>query len=187
MAEVANIFMFLSMFLAVVVVPLAQGSDDLTRKIRPGKEKVTQIHCYYHNVDHGDNPTTVTVAMAPNSMKSPTGFGIVRVLDNPLTTGPDPKSKLVGRAHGIYAVDGAFDFNILMLVDLAFTDGIYNGSTVNVVGRNHVAAGVRDTPIVGGTGVFAFARGIVTMTNYYLNFTSGLDAIIEYNLTIIHY
>ncbi|KAK6946402.1 Dirigent protein [Dillenia turbinata] len=182
MAKAANLLMLLSMF--VVLAPLAQGADDLIRKIRPGKEKVTRLSLYYHNVEHGDNPTTLTVAQAANSANSPTAFGMVKIIDNPLTIRPDPKSKLVGRAHGLYAYQGAFDFDILMVVDLAFTDGIYNGSTLNIVGRNHNAVHVRDTPIVGGTGVFAFARGIATISTYFLNLTSGLDVILLFNLTI---
>ncbi|KAH1040334.1 hypothetical protein J1N35_042077 [Gossypium stocksii] len=36
--------------------------------------------------------------------------------------------------------------------------GKYNGSTLSVLGRNEVLSAVREMPIVGGSGVFRFAR-----------------------------
>ncbi|QHO44622.1 hypothetical protein S83_018944 [Arachis hypogaea] len=65
-------------------------------------------------------------------------------------------------------------------------EGKYNGSTVSLLGRNAVFSGVREMSIVGGSGVFRFARGYAQAKTVWLNTTSG-DAIVEYNVYVLHY
>ncbi|CAI0388286.1 unnamed protein product [Linum tenue] len=83
--------------------------------------------------------------------------------DNPLTLDPELNSTTVGRAQGLYGVASRTDATFMELFNFVFkADGEYRGSTVTVLGRNHIlAAGIREMPVVGGTGVFGFARGKV--------------------------
>ena len=106
--------------------------------------------------------------------------------DDPLTVGPEPGSKLVGKAQGIYASASQDDLGFLMVMNFAFTEGKYNGSTLSLLGRNAVLSTVREMPIVGGSGLFRFARGYAQAKTHWVNFTSG-DAVVEYNVYAFHY
>ena len=118
--------------------------------------------------------------------KSATLFGGVAVLDDPLTVGPEPSSKLVGRAQGMYAAASQKEFGLLMVMNFAFMEGKYNGSTLSVLGRNTIFSKVREMPIIGGSGVFRYARGYVEARTYSFNVKSG-DAVVEYNVYAFHY
>lgn len=95
-------------------------------------------------------------------------------------------SKLVGRAQGFYAQAAQQEIGLLMAMNFAFIEGKYNGSTITVLGRNTVFSKVREMPVVGGSGLFRFARGYVQARTHWLNMTSG-DAIVEYNIYVLHY
>ncbi|KAK6916693.1 Dirigent protein [Dillenia turbinata] len=69
---------------------------------------------------------------------------------------------MVGRAHGLAALDGVSELNLRMTMDLAFTDGKYNGSTLNLAGGNHIAQHVRGIPITGRTAVVPQAQGQIS-------------------------
>ena len=118
--------------------------------------------------------------------KSATFFGTVLVMDDPLTVGPEPSSKLVGRAQGIYASTSQEEVGFLMALTFAFMDGKYNGSSLSVLGRNAVFSGVREMPIVGGSGLFRFARGYAQARTHTSNFQTG-NAVVEYNVYVFHY
>ncbi|MBA0861137.1 hypothetical protein Goshw_024836, partial [Gossypium schwendimanii] len=49
--------------------------------------------------------------------------------------------------------------SFLMAYNFAFIEGKYNGSNLSVLGRNPVFSAVREMPVIGGSGVFRFARG----------------------------
>lgn len=149
------------------------------------REKLTHLHFYFHDIVSGKNPTAVRVAEAEKTDSSPTGFGAVVVMDDPLTQGPEPSSKLVGRAQGIYTSASQSELGLLMVLNYVFSEGKYNGSTLSVLGRNSVFSAVREMPIVGGTGVFRFARGYAQARTHTLE-RSG-DAVVEYNLYVYHY
>ncbi|XP_076931591.1 dirigent protein 21-like [Bidens hawaiensis] len=150
------------------------------------KEKLTHIHFYFHDIISGDHPTVVRVAEAPTSNTSSTFFGITAVIDDLLTAGPEPTSKVVGRAQGIYAFDGLNDARLLMALNYVFTEGKYNGSTLSILGSNALFSPVREMPIVGGSGLFRFARGYALAKTYSRNASTG-DAIVEYNVYVLHY
>ncbi|KAI3861398.1 hypothetical protein MKW98_000350 [Papaver atlanticum] len=149
-----------------------------------GKEKVTKLHFYFHDTISGNNPTGVVVARAATTAQSPTGFGLLAIIDDPLTEGPEITSKLIGRAQGLVGFASQEELASLMALSYVFTDGKLNGSTISIVTRNPIMNPVREFPVVGGTGLFRFARGIANVKTYWANATSG-DAIVEYN-SIIH-
>lgn len=157
--------------------------DLLRPAIGFGEEKTSQLHFNFHDKVGGHNPTAVQVASAPSN-KSPLGFGTVMVMDDPLTEGPEPTSNPVGRAQGLHVSASQETMALLMAMNFAFLDGKYNGSSLTVLGRNTLLSDVREMPVVGGSGLFRFARW------YALAHTHQFDAetaIVEYNVYVVDF
>ncbi|QHO07061.1 Dirigent protein [Arachis hypogaea] len=159
---------FIIMFLTVAVaVTTSAKHDSFSHEllfstelgISQQDEKLTHLHFFFHDIVSGTNQTAVRVAAAPSSETSPTGFGSVVMMDDPLTETADRSSKIVGRAQGMYGSASQSELGLLMVMSFAFTEGEYNGSSLSVLGRNTVESAVREMPIVGGSGVFRFCRG----------------------------
>ncbi|XP_073131232.1 dirigent protein 22-like [Henckelia pumila] len=150
------------------------------------KQKSTKLRFFYHDVISGKNPSTVTVAQSNNTLQSPTFFGLVEVIDAPLTVGPEPDSQIIGRAQGIYVLASLEELSLFMSFNLVFTDGMYNGSTLSVLGHNPIFHKYREMAIVGGSGVFRLARGIAATRTVWLNLTTG-DGVSEYHVVALHH
>ncbi|TYI88111.1 hypothetical protein E1A91_D04G184100v1 [Gossypium mustelinum] len=126
-----------------------------------------------------------SLAEAPlTNRSSPLIFGDVYLVDDPLTIEPDVNSKMVGKAQGSYVVVSQGELSLLMVLNFAFTEGKYNGSTLSVLGRNEILSAVREMPIVGGSGVFRFARGYAQAKTHSI---TQIHAIVEYNVFVFHY
>ena len=108
------------------------------------------------------------------------------MIDNRLTTGVPVNSTLVGKAQGIYAAVGQHDLSALMVMNFAFKTGKYNGSTISILGRNEVLTKVREMPVIGGSGLFRFARGYVEARTMWFDQKTG-DATVEYSCYVMHY
>ncbi|KAJ1273349.1 hypothetical protein BS78_06G273100 [Paspalum vaginatum] len=135
------------------------------------EKKLTHFHFYFHEVPVGaPNATSVLVA---SQHKDGSTFGDIRVFDNALREGPDPASKLIGRARGLGARASVDGTGALTTIDFVFTDyGKYSGSTLATVGH-FIRSDTVERSIVGGTGVLQFARGyfttdIISSTDLYL-------------------
>ncbi|KAH7864424.1 hypothetical protein Vadar_029483 [Vaccinium darrowii] len=177
----------------VIAMPIVHGIDESPQAVAKWfenlpkmKEKLTKFHFYFHDQVSGKNPTSVTVVKANATSQLPNFFGLVEVIDNVLTVGPEANSTTVGRAQGMYVADGLLIGAAEMSFSFVFTSGRYNGSTLSLLGRNEVLKTYREMPIVGGSGVFRLARGIATARTYSFNLTTG-DAIVEYNVVVLHY
>ncbi|CAA6664411.1 unnamed protein product [Spirodela intermedia] len=162
LARVAVFFLCLSLVIVQGYVVREESPHNL------GKEKVTQLHFFFHDTVTGKNPTAVLVAK-PNGT-FPFNFGSLMVIDDVLTTGVDRASKVVGNAQGFYALTGLTDLSLVLAVDFGFTTGKYNGSSFSVMSRN--------------PGQFRMARGVAFLTTRVLR---GINAIVEYNVTLLHY
>ncbi|XP_030482385.2 dirigent protein 22 [Cannabis sativa] len=149
-------------------------------------EKVSHLHFYFHDVVVGRNPTTLVVAEGKAMKNSSTGFGFVVMMDDPLTVGPELRSKQVGRAQGMYGSASQSEWGLLMVLNYVFTEGKYNGSTLSILGRNAVFSEVREMPIVGGSGLFRFARGYAQAKTHKFDLKTG-NAVVEYNVYVLHY
>ena len=149
------------------------------------REKLTHLHFYLHNVVSSPNATAVKVAEAETTNTSSVKFGLVVVIDDPLTVGPDPTSKQVGRAQGIAASASQSEVGPLMVLNYVFTVGKYNGSTLSILGRSAFSSAVRELPIVGGSGVFRFARGYALARTYAYN-ASTHNATGEYDVYVLN-
>ncbi|XP_022884534.1 dirigent protein 19-like [Olea europaea var. sylvestris] len=150
------------------------------------KEKLTHFRVYWHDILSGQKPTSIQIVKPPSSVLASSGFGIVSMIDNPLTVGPELKSKLVGRAQGFYALASQEELGLLMTMNFVFDEGKYNGSTITVMGRNAVLNKVREMPVIGGSGLFRFARGYVEARTHTFDLKTG-DATVEYNVYVLHY
>ncbi|KAH7671145.1 Dirigent protein [Dioscorea alata] len=152
---------------------------------KPLKEKLSHLHFYFHDIVSGRNPTAIPITRPLNS-SSFALFGMVTVMDDPLTTGPEPNSTVIGRAQGFYAAAAQSELGFLQAMNLHFSSGKYNGSVLTVLGRNAPLHTVREMPVVGGAGLFRFARGYALAHTHWIDLTSG-DAIVEYNVYVLHF
>ncbi|KAI5647870.1 hypothetical protein M9H77_33875 [Catharanthus roseus] len=163
-----------------------EAVESWLKNLHHHKEKVTKLHFYFHDTPSAKNPTTIIVAKANTTLTSPTLFGMVSVIDDPLTIGPEPTSKIVGRAQGLFSAADQHELGLLMCMTYVFTGGKYNGSTLSVLGHNPVFHNHRELSIVGGSGVFRLARGVAMAKTYSFNTTTG-DAVVEYDVVVVHY
>ncbi|XP_022743512.1 dirigent protein 22-like [Durio zibethinus] len=190
--RLSSTFLFLCTLLCFsIALVVSAKSDGFSNIISPAKlglkrEKLTHLHFYFHDIVSGRNPTAVRVADAAMTNKSQTGFGAVVMVDDPLTVAPERNSKLVGKAQGIYASAAQEEVGLLMVMNFAFMEGKYNGSSLSLLGRNTVFSTVREMPIVGGSGLFRFARGYAQAKTHIFDIKSG-DAVVEYNVYVFHY
>lgn len=154
------------------------------------REKKTNLHFFLHDTLRGAKPSAVMVAhsnLFPIGDNNPTPFGSTFVIDDPLTEGPEPTSKIIGNARGAYiSTNQDKDLTLVMLIDFGFTTGKFNGSSFSVFSRNPVTEADREVAIVGGREKFRFARGFAKLKTQFFNYTNG-DAVIEYHATILHY
>ncbi|KAK4414524.1 Dirigent protein 23 [Sesamum alatum] len=155
--------------------------DDLLESITVSRmEKTTHLHFYFQEVLSGKNPTAVKI------IGDGRGFGTTLMIDDALTQGLGRDSKVIGRAQGMYSSAAQNDIAFLMVVTFAFTEGMYNGSSISMLGRNHVVDDVREMPIVGGSGAFRFARGYALAHTVWFDPNTG-DASVEYNVSVVHF
>ncbi|XP_009610660.1 dirigent protein 23-like [Nicotiana tabacum] len=177
----------LLVILLVTIFAWAEGQDkeSWAKRVESGKEVVTTLQFYFHDKLSGSNPSAVRIAQAAETNNSATIFGALMMIDDPLTIGPDPTSKLLGRARGLYGSAGQTDLGLIMVINYGFTDGIYQGSSFSLLSLNPAMNPVREMAIVGGTGLFRLARGYAIAQTYSAN-PNG-DAIVGYNVTIVTY
>lgn len=160
---------------------------------KPVQLKKTHLRFFVHDTLSGKNPSVVQIAGPATSKpkpNDPTPFGTLFALDDLLTEGPELTSKVVGNAQGMYlSSNQGKDLTLVMYIDLGFTTGKFNGSSLSVFSRNPVYEGAqggrREMAVVGGRGKFRYAKGVVFVTTNYLNVTNG-DAILEYNVEVVH-
>ncbi|XP_021286831.1 dirigent protein 23-like [Herrania umbratica] len=185
MAKLGGILLIISLAAAM---PWAQSFrvQSWAARVEGKQEMVTNLQFYFHDTVSGKNPSAIRVAKAPDTEKSPTLFGAILMADDPLTESPDPNSKLLGRAQGLYGSAGQTELGLIMAMSFCFTDGKYDGSSISILGKNSALTPVREMPVVGGTGLFRLARGYAIAKTHWLDITTG-DAIVSYNVTVVHY
>jgi len=145
-------------------------------------ERITQLHFYMHDVTLGPNATAIPVA-APLGNSTIPGFGTVFVIDDALTAGPSPNSRLIGRAQGMYISDSFKEYSLLLLFTVVLKSGKHNGSTISIQGADRIDLPLREVSVVGGTGRFRFARGYAGIMTHSLDATT---VVLKLNVTVIH-
>ncbi|KAI4375642.1 hypothetical protein MLD38_013493 [Melastoma candidum] len=187
MAKLASFLMF--------VVVFATFSHEIARALIPcpipidillcQTTTVTKIRFYMHGSGVGGNETAYRIANSSITNQSPTMFGFLDIFDNLLTETPDPTSNTVGRMQGFFASADLNEFATYNSYNVYFTSGVYNGSTINIAGRDPVLSDNRELFVSGGTLYFRLATGIVTLrTIPGDNVTT--NTVFEYNVTVIH-
>ncbi|KAJ0087870.1 hypothetical protein Patl1_32907 [Pistacia atlantica] len=129
-------------FLTFLIISTFTIADQFSEVLAPEKlglkeEKLTHLHFYFHDIVSGPKPSAVRVAQAAVTNSSQTAFGAVNVMDDALTEAPEPGSKVVGRAQGIYASASQSELGLLMVLNFAFTEGKFNGSALRHFGPQH--------------------------------------------------
>ncbi|KAJ9697799.1 hypothetical protein PVL29_007092 [Vitis rotundifolia] len=179
---------FIFLIFSYATIPTFGEEYSYVKRVNPKKmkilkEKLSHFRLYWHDIVSGSNPTSIQVVEPVKN--SSTYFGSINMIDNPLTIGPKLSSKMVGKAQGFYSSAAQEEFGLLMVMNFVFIDGKYNGSTFTVLGRNKVLSKVREMEVIGGSGLFRFAKGYVQAKTYMFN-TTG-DATVEYNAYVRHY
>ncbi|KAM0946317.1 putative dirigent protein [Dioscorea sansibarensis] len=179
--------LLLALLILLLTINTTTSSSSSSEKLkRMRKRKLTHFTVYWHDIVSGPNPSGAMVAQAPTTNTSTTAFGLVRIIDNPLTKGPTMSSDLLGRAQGFYASTSLESVGLMMAMNFAFISGKYNGSTVTILGRNEVFTEVREMPVIGGSGLFRWAQGYAQARTAMLNLTTG-DAVVKYDVHVMHY
>nr|CAB3491089.1 unnamed protein product [Digitaria exilis] len=149
----------------------------------PSGQKELHLRVYWQDRASG-NATVVTVAKAASTNTSTTRFSAVNVMDDALTVGQNMNtSKIIGHAQGIYVSDSIETSSVMMAMNFVFIEGPYKGGSIAIFGPNFIEREVREMSIIGGTGVFRYARGYVQARSVWLN-PSTADATIKYDIFV---
>ncbi|KZV47466.1 dirigent protein 21 [Dorcoceras hygrometricum] len=106
-------------------------------------------------------------------------------VDDLITEEPGRHSKELGRIQGIIASSDLRVLAFTLNLNIIFTTGKYNGSTLCVSGRNEIFDMKRELAIVGGTGTFAMARGRYIQKTYSMD-PSANYGVLECSIHVTH-
>ncbi|KAF8013350.1 hypothetical protein BT93_I1250 [Corymbia citriodora subsp. variegata] len=147
-------------FLIFLLLSLASqlSSARPSKELKPCKHIVLHMHGVIFN---GSNLADATGA----AVTSPVGlgnffFGQVYVFDNPMTKDQNLLSPPMAQAQGFYFYHMKTNYSAWMAFTLVFNSTEHKG-TIDVMGSNFIPAKTRNLSIVGGTGDFFMARGIL--------------------------
>ncbi|KAD4178394.1 hypothetical protein R6Q59_021985 [Mikania micrantha] len=128
------------------------------------KKPCKRFVVYYHDIlFNGTNAANATSATVANHTKLGNfNHGMLVVFDDPITKDHHLLSPPVARAQGFYFYDMKSTYNAWFSYTLVFNSTQYKG-TINVMGADLMGEETRDLSVVGGTGDFFLARGIVTI------------------------
>ncbi|KAK2432603.1 dirigent protein [Trifolium repens] len=190
MGSSQNLFFLLLISCYIFTLVAAQDESGFVGTVDPKllKKKVTTSHFrfYWQDIVGGNNATSIGILPSlPKFNNSFSAFGLVRIIDNALTLTPNVTSKLLGRAQGIYAATSQTELDFLMIQNFALLQGKYNGSVITILGRNVANNKVRELPVIGGTGVFRYAKGYAQASTISFDFLTG-DTVVEYNVYVTH-
>ncbi|KAK4437661.1 Dirigent protein 11 [Sesamum alatum] len=161
----------------------SENDESWFHDLSHGHHKTAKLHFYVQDLLKGENQTVHEVARAEITSNSATSFGSVRVLDNPMTAGPDINSTPVGRFQGLVTSADLEILSFVMNINFVFTAGRFRGSTISISGMNQVMSDRRELPVIGGTGAFRFARGYVITTTYSADMEKGYN-VLEYTIYV---
>ncbi|XP_056684373.1 dirigent protein 22-like [Spinacia oleracea] len=128
---------------------------------RYGHEHKTVLQFYFHEISIGESSTIALIAQAkPADPNDVFPFGNLYMADEFLTVGPKANSTLIGRAQSFSGSSASQEgVNSFMGLCYSFVNGVHNGSSFNILGRNSILNPIRELPFVGGTRIFRMARG----------------------------
>ncbi|CAK8574792.1 unnamed protein product [Lathyrus sativus] len=160
--------------------------SSLNPKLFKKKEIFSHFRFYWQDIVGGNNATSIPIIPSlPKFNNDFSAFGLVRMIDNPLTLGPKLSSKLLGRAQGFYAATSQTELVFIMVMNFALFEGKYNGSVITILGRNVAYDKIREMSVIGGSGVFRFAKGYVEANTISFDPITG-NTVVEYNVFVSH-
>ncbi|CAA7389872.1 unnamed protein product [Spirodela intermedia] len=162
MSPFANILVFF-LCLSLVIVQGYVVREERPQKL--GKEKVTQLHFFFHDAHSGKNPTSAFI-VRPIDGVSP----------SQLTCSRDVRENL---SHLNHSGD-----SLVMIVDFGFTIGKYNMSSFSMMSKNPLTSQMRELVVVGRRGKFHMAHNVTCLPTCA---TIGITTIVEYSITFLHY
>ncbi|GLJ32157.1 hypothetical protein SUGI_0647410 [Cryptomeria japonica] len=142
--------------------------------------KEEKLVFYMHDILTGKNITGVVVA-AVKGLSLSENFGTVIVIDDLVTEGPEPSSKTIARAKGLYVISDLRGTNFDLHFSVVFVNMKYNGSTLEIQGADRYLQKKREVSVVGGTGQFRYARGYAIIETVKLE---GVNAILKFSVNI---
>nr|WCZ54766.1 dirigent protein 12 [Phryma leptostachya subsp. asiatica] len=167
MGKAITILMVFSMVLAHAagspsLTEISQSLDRWFKSLNQEKATLTKLQVYIQaTFAKSKDQTVFEVASSEITSQSPTNFGRIIVIDNGLTIGTDPDSQSLGRYQGMNTYADFKDTATNMNMNIIFSGGDYDGSTISVMGRQPIMQEVRVLTVIGGSGAFRFAKGIV--------------------------
>lgn len=128
--------------------------------------------------------TAVQSAQPPSAQ--PNSFGIIHTFDNPITRRANLSSRHLGRAQGWYGDVGQSVLTLFLVQTFTYNDGKYNG-TFSLLGVDVATDARKFAPIVGGTGAFAYVRGVAELSLLSTNVVKGETVSwFHFNITFKH-
>ncbi|XP_009589829.1 dirigent protein 1-like [Nicotiana tomentosiformis] len=171
-----------SSFLPLLALPLLYWGFNLPKR----QPKETKLVFYVHDYLSGHDTSAITVAGKDGPKTCVLHFGTMVAVDDRVTEGPDPKSKEIGRAQGMYINSQLDGKGLHLMFSIIFTDGEFKGSTLEIQGADLFAMKEREFSIVSGTGYFRFVKGYGIMTTQFIDIPN-LRAILKLDVTVNHY
>ncbi|MFQ6662788.1 hypothetical protein Gotur_030515 [Gossypium turneri] len=162
--------------LSQVAVRSQYYSDTLPYHPRP--PKVTNLHFFMHEHTGVTAVQVAQVNITSSDNNSSVPFASLVAVNDPLRTGPEPDSEVIGNVQGIALLAG-MNASSTQYIDFGFNTGKFNGSSLSVFSR-----GEPGLAVVGGRGRFMMATGVALFNPILINAT---NVIIEFNVTVIHY
>ncbi|KAB2086153.1 hypothetical protein ERO13_A04G007900v2 [Gossypium hirsutum] len=160
--------------LSQVAVRSQYYSDTLPYHPKP--PKVTNLHFFMH--EHTGVTAVVLTQANVTSNNSSVTFATLVAVNDPLRTGPEPDSEVIGNVQGISLLAGS-NASSTQYIEFGFNTGKFNGSSLSVFSR-----GEQGLAVVGGRGRFMMATGTALFNPILINAT---NVIMEFNFTVVHY
>ncbi|MCO5596550.1 hypothetical protein L7F22_050615 [Adiantum nelumboides] len=152
------------LMVAALCVCLAGSSLSWAKPTQPSHIEF-YMYIAVQNISFVDNPASYTALLSATPGQNESyAFGDIHTFDNPLTITPSLNNTLpIGHVQGWYGNTGQSVLTLFLVQTFAFTTQHYNG-TLSLVGIDVANDALKYAPIVGGTGDFAFARGVALQT-----------------------
>ncbi|MBA0661036.1 hypothetical protein Goklo_012953, partial [Gossypium klotzschianum] len=128
--------------LSQVAVQSQYYSETLPYHPRP--VKVTNLHFFMH--EHTGVTAVVLTQANITSNNSSVPFATLVAVNDPLRTGPEPDSEVIGNVQGISLLAGS-NASSTQYIEFGFNTGKFNGSSLSVFSR-----GEPGLAVVGGRG-----------------------------------
>ncbi|KAF3327431.1 dirigent protein 22-like protein [Carex littledalei] len=120
-------------------------------------KKEFYFHVYFHEIFDGVKKTTETVISPNNDFPE---FGQIGIMDVPLWSDLNEKT-LIARMQGAALQSDQNTYGWHLSCSIEFELPALKGSTLQIMGRALQLTSPREFAIVGGTGVFTLAQGVI--------------------------